>query len=103
AASPAEQLHAVGDDFGRKALLPFLVLPFARADAAFDVAGRTFFQILTGDFGELAEERDAVPFGVLLLLAAFVFPGIRRRDPYVGDCVTTRQIACFRICAQVAD
>ncbi len=33
----AEHLHAVGDDFGRIALLAFLVLPFARAQRPFDV------------------------------------------------------------------
>ena len=96
AAAAAEQLHAVGDDLGRVALLAFLVLPLARADAAFDVDRRALLQVFARDLGGLAEERDAMPLGVLLLLAALVLPRVGRGDADVGDRVAARQVARFR-------
>src|SRR5204863_514989 len=46
----AEHLHAVGDDFGRSALLPLLVLPLARAQGSLDVDLRALLEILARDF-----------------------------------------------------
>src|SRR3982750_1936697 len=41
----AEHLHRVGDDLGRVAVLAFLVLPLARADAALDVDLRALLEV----------------------------------------------------------
>ena len=61
AAAAAKQLHAVGDDFRRITVLAFLVLPFAGADAAFDLDRRA-----------LLHHEDRRAFG----------DWFRRADPY---------------------
>src|SRR5438270_12150113 len=48
----AQHLHAVGDDFGGSAFLPFLVLPLARAQGSLDIDLRALLAILAGDFRE---------------------------------------------------
>src|SRR6185369_17419902 len=75
ASARPEHLHPVADDLGRVALVAVLVLVFPRANAALDVDLRALLQIFARDFGEPAEERDAVPLGRFLHLAArLVFP-----------------------------
>src|SRR5262245_51880007 len=44
--APAEHLHYVAADLGAVAILPFLVLPLARAQAALDVDLRALLQVL---------------------------------------------------------
>src|SRR5258706_8145838 len=68
----AQHLHLVGDDFRRVLVGPVLVLPLARLQAPFDVDLRALLQVLARDLGELAEERDAMPFRLLLHLAVLV-------------------------------
>src|SRR5882672_9315351 len=70
ASARAEHLHRVGDDLGRVAVLPFLVLPFARAQASLDIDLRALLQIFAGYLGQAAEENDPMPFRFLGLLAA---------------------------------
>ena len=71
----AEQLksaiHLVDDDLGGVAFHS-VFFPLAGAESAFDVALAPFSQILTRDFGDLAEEHYAVPLGTLLLLAGLL-------------------------------
>src|SRR5699024_10212429 len=69
AAAAVEHLHLVGDDLGGVAILAVLALPFAGAQAAFDVDFRALAQILAGDFSQAVEEHDPVPLGALLGLA----------------------------------
>ena len=64
----AEHLHFVGADLGGVLVLAVLVLPFARAQAAFDIDLADIAQILAGDLGELSVEAEAVPLGRLLAL-----------------------------------
>src|SRR6185436_4558298 len=100
----AEHLHAVAHDLGGVAVLAFLVLPLARAQAALDVDLRALLQIFAGDLGQLAAEDDAVPLGLLLLLAArLVIPLERRRHRNVGDRRAVGHIACLGIAPEVAD
>src|SRR5438128_1996496 len=99
----AQHLHAVGDDFGGSALLPFLVLPLARAQGSLDIDLRALLEILAGDFREPAEEHHAVPFGAFLLFTArLVFPGIRGGDRDVGDRSALGVVARLGIAPQIA-
>src|SRR5687767_9038633 len=85
ALAAAEHLHHVGADLGGVAVLTLLVLPLARAQAAFDVDLRALLEVFAGDGRQLAEERDPVPFGRLFHFAALlVLPAIGRSDADVG-------------------
>src|SRR5256714_12308397 len=87
AAAPApEHLQVATDDLGRVALVPLLVLPLACAQASLDVDLRALAQVLAGDFRQAPEERDAVPFGPLLLLTGLlVAPALAGRHAQVRD------------------
>src|SRR6266850_7438295 len=72
-----QHLHDVAANLGAVAVLPLLVLPLARAQAALDVDLRALLQVLAGDLGQAAEKGDAVPLGGLLHLAArLVLPAV---------------------------
>src|SRR6266571_1412591 len=99
----AEHLHAVGDDLGGGALLPFLVLPLARAQRPFDIDLRALLQVLARDLREAVEEHHPVPFGAFLLLAArLVLPGVGGRDRDVGDRAPFRVVARLGVPPQIA-
>src|SRR5579863_860207 len=84
AATAAEHLQLVADDLGRVTVIPLLVLPLARAQAALDIHLRSLLQVLGGDLCQASEERHAVPLGALLLLAALlVAPALAGRNPQV--------------------
>src|SRR5215207_2148661 len=77
----AQHLHLVGVDLGRVTIATFLVLPFARAQPAFDVHLRTLAQVFGRDFGQPIVHDDVVPLGLLALLARlFVLPAFGRGD-----------------------
>src|SRR2546423_2871376 len=80
----AEHLHAIGDDFGGVAILPFLVLPLSRLQASLDIDLTSLFQIFAGDFRLATEKDDAVPFGLFLFLAGLVLPRVGRCYPNIG-------------------
>src|SRR6202158_6244243 len=103
ALAAAEHLHAVGDDFGGVAILPFLVLPLSRLQASLDVDLAAFFQVLAGDFGLPAEKDDAVPLGLFLLLTGLVLPSVGSGEANIGHGVAAGRISGFRIAPQVAD
>ena len=95
-------IHRLG--FRRVALLAILVGPFAGTDAALDINLRAFFQILTTDLGQLAEEGNAVPLGQFLLLAGrLVLPVFTGRDRDVAHRFAARRVTNFRVLAQIAD
>jgi len=103
----AEQLksaiHLVDDDLGGVAFHS-VFFPLAGAESAFDVALAPFSQILTRDFGDLAEEHYAVPLGTLLLLAGLLlFPAFAGGQGYVRYGVAVRGLADCRVAAGVAD
>src|SRR5882762_7123562 len=58
----AQHLHHVAANLGAVAVLPFLVLPLARAQAALDVDLRALLQVLARDLRQAPEKGDAVPF-----------------------------------------
>src|SRR5258706_15920107 len=97
AAAAAQKLHAIGYDLSGIFLLPLLVLPFSGSDAAFNIDRRAFLQIFAGDFREFSEERNAMPLGMLLLLAALIFPDLGGCDANVGHRISPRQLPRFRI------
>jgi hypothetical protein len=100
----AEHLHVVGDDLGRVAILPVLVLPLARAQPAFDVDRPALLEVLAGNLRQAPEERDAMPLGRFLHLAAgLVLPPVGRRNGDVGDRRAVRGVTRLRVAAQVAD
>src|SRR5204862_3994337 len=55
----AEHLHRLGNDLGAVAVLAFLVLPLARAQASLDVDLRPLLQIFARDLRKPAEKDDA--------------------------------------------
>src|SRR5690606_13823619 len=65
----AEHLQFIGYDLGCVSLDALLVLPLPRRDLAFDVHGRSGLEVLACDLRELPVARNAVPFGLLFLLA----------------------------------
>src|SRR5690348_15122806 len=67
-AGTAKHLHLVGDDVGRVAFDAVLVGVFVGAQRTFDVDLPALLEIFAGDFAELAEQHDAVPFGAFLVL-----------------------------------
>src|SRR5471030_1453701 len=80
----AQHLHLLGDDVGRVLLDAVLVGVFTGLQAA--------------------EEGDAVPLGQLFLLAGVAVLRFERgRHGDVGDRVTARHVANFRIATQIAD
>jgi hypothetical protein len=91
-------------DFRGVTLLAFFIGPFARTDAAFNVNLRPFFQVLAADFGQLAEEGNAVPLGQFLFLAGcLVFPALAGRHGDIAHCFAARGVANFRVFTQVPD
>src|SRR5882672_5726134 len=99
-----QHLHDVAANLGAVAVLPLLVLPLARAQAALDVDLRALLQVLAGDLGQAAEKGDAVPLGRLLHLAArLVLPAIGRRDADISHRVAAWRVAGLRVGAQIAD
>src|SRR5580658_5427584 len=86
-----------GYDVVARALLAFLILPFARLNAAFDVNQRTLLQILLGNFRLFAPHRDLVPFGALLTLTVLVLVRFVRRERKIGDGLPASGKAGFRI------
>src|SRR5436190_20870863 len=56
-----QHLHDVAADLGRVAVLPLLVLPLARAQAALDVDLRALLQVLARHLRQPPQKADAVP------------------------------------------
>src|SRR6185436_13100103 len=103
AGARAEHLHAISDDLGRITVVTFLVLPFARLQAALDINLGALLQVLAADFRQFGERGNAVPFRALLLLAAFVFPLVRGRDAEIAHRTSVWQKARFGIFAEIAN
>ena len=78
-----------GDDLGGVLLDAVLVGPLARLQAPFDVDRAALLQVLAGDLGELVVEDDAVPLGLLDLLAG---------GPCPSSCARWRSRRCRRRC-----
>ena len=96
-------MHAVCNDLGGVFFDAVFIRPFAGTQLAFDVDLRPFFKILAGDFGELAEERNTMPFsGFLLFATRLVFPFIGRSDGDIGHGIATGHVPRFRIASEVA-
>src|SRR6202034_1842262 len=103
-AAAAEHLQLVADDLGRVTLVALLVLPFAGAQAPFDIDLRALAQIFAGDLGEAPEERHAMPLGALLLLAALLIPpALAGGDAQVGDRRARGHGAGLGVSAEVAN
>src|SRR5262249_19595915 len=103
AVATAEQLDAGGHDFGAVALLALLVLPLARADAAFHVDLPALLAVLADDLGGLAPHDHAVPLGLFLLLTVAVGPALGRREAQVGDGLAALRESHLRIGAEIAN
>src|SRR5207302_9097649 len=99
----AEQLHAIGDDFGRVFFDAVLVGVLACLQSTLNIDRAAFFQIFSGDLGLAAEQHDTVPFGALLRFAALVLPLLARCDVQVGDRVAAGRVTRFGITAQIAE
>src|SRR4029079_11672695 len=97
-------LHGVARDRGGIGVLAgFLVLPLARAQAAFDVDLGALLEVLARDLREPSEKGDAMPLGRLLHLAAgLVLPLVGGGDADVGDGFARGQIARLRVATEVS-
>src|SRR5205085_807446 len=91
-----EHLHLAGDDVGGVALLAVLLV-LAVLDPALDVDLRSLLQVFAGNLAEAPIQRDAMPLGLLLLLAVLVLPRLRGGHRDVGDRVAVRQVTRLRI------
>ena len=88
----AEQLHGavdVDDDFGGVAF-DAVLFPLTGLQLAFDVALRAFAQVLSGDLGNLAEQRYTVPLGTLNLLARLLVGPLLAGGQARGDLLERR-------------
>src|SRR5262245_5861073 len=103
AAAPSEHLHTIAADFGRIAFVAIFVSPLTRLQAAFDVDLASLAQVLAADLGLASEEGNSMPFGLLLLLTALVFPLFRGRHVAVRNRIAARQIADLGIPPQISD
>ncbi len=84
-ATTAQHLHVVADDLGGVTVVALLILPLARAQTALDVDLRALAQVLARDFGQAAEEGDAVPLGLLLhLTGLLVLPALAGSDAQIA-------------------
>ena len=99
------RVETLQHDFGRIAVLPVFILPFARLQSTFEVNLRAFLEILLGDLGQaFAEDDDAMPFGLLSPFAGvLVAPGFRSRDPQIDDRPAVLCAANFRVGSEIAD
>ncbi len=101
-----QQLHGalhVDDDFSGVAL-DAVFFPLAGLQLAFDVDLRTLTQVFASDFGNFAEHRYTVPFGLFdFLTALLVSPLFAGCQTQVGHGVTVRQVANFGILAACTD
>ncbi|SPS02633.1 membrane hypothetical protein [Cupriavidus taiwanensis] len=98
-----QHLHLVGNDLSGVLVLAGLILPFAGADAAFDIDRRALAQVLGCDLGHLAEHRYTMPLGGFLHLAGLlVLVAVGGGNANVGDRIAAGHISGFRVCTQVA-
>ena len=73
----AEQDQIAGADVGLIPLLAaLLVVPAMRAQAAFDVYGAAFLEVLAGDLRQARPAGDVVPLGAVLPVAILVFEAV---------------------------
>ena len=73
----AEQDQIGGADIGLVALLAaLLVVPAVSAQAALDVHGASFLEVLAGNLGKARPAGDVVPLGALLPVAVLVFVAV---------------------------
>ena len=82
----AQQVHRVGQNFGRIAFVVVLVHPFAGAQAPLDIDLRTFADKTVHHVGKTAPQGDRMPLGVFLrLVRRPVEQTLRRRQTDTGD------------------
>src|SRR5437016_1089008 len=103
-ACAAQHDHVSRTNLRGLAFVAFLVVPFTRLKAAFDVDQTAFCQVLVADLGQTIPRHDAVPLGAFLALAgSFIVPYVigGHREP------AERDSACgvleFRIAAEPPD
>src|SRR5690349_9439235 len=98
------EVELVDDDLRPVALLPGLVLPTARLEAAVGVDQAALVQVLAGKLGELAESNQAVELGLFLAFALRILAGIGvGGDAHLGDVRAFRRRLDVRVRRQVPD
>ena len=80
-----KELHALGADFRCVAVVAVLIRPLTGPQAAFDVDGAAFMEVVLRDFGQAVEKHDAMPFGFGNRLAVAIAVAARRRQAEGGD------------------
>src|SRR5207237_405755 len=98
-------VEALQYDLRRIFVLAVIALPFAGLQRAFQIDLAALAQIFLGDIGEaFAENRDRMPFGLFLALAAVaVLPAFGRGNATVHDLAAVLKAAGFGVAAEVAD
>jgi hypothetical protein len=99
----AEQRHAVSRHLDGRAVVPFLVLPLLRLQAAFNVDLLALDQVLREGLGRLAPQVDAVPLGLFLLLAVAPLERLGRGDAELRDGRSGAREAQLGVPAQIAN
>src|SRR5215471_18340426 len=96
-------VHLVGDDLGRVALDPVLVVPRAGLEPTDDADAAALLEVFGRVLGGGAPDDDAVPLGVLVLETGGILPARVGRDRELGDGVAAGGVTAFGIGAEVAD
>jgi len=93
------------DNFGRIPIVAVIVLPLAGLKITLDVDLIALLDVLLDEASSgLVEDRNGVPFGLLLALTgAFVTPGLTGRDPKVHDLSAVVEAPALGVSPDVAD
>jgi hypothetical protein len=97
-------LHIVGNDFGGEPIISLFILPLPGPQFTLDEHLRAFSQVFRGNFAQTAKQRDAMPFGALLLgPGGLIFPRLAGRDANVRDRHPAGHGTSFRVRAEITD
>src|ERR1017187_5514541 len=100
----ATEQDQIGEaDIGLVALLAaLLVVPAVSSQAALDVHGTSFLEVLAGDLGKARPASDVVPLGALLPVAVLVFVAVVGSQGEVGHGGAAAGMLQLRIPAKVS-
>src|SRR5579863_8796739 len=103
-AAAAQELHALRDDLGARALTgPVLGFPLPRGQAPFDIDLSPLLQILAAQLGLFAVYDDVMPLGGILVGAVASLEALAGCHRKIGDRLARGQVAHFGIASEIAE
>jgi len=97
-----DELHTVGHDLGRVAVVALFVLPLARLQAPFDEYRATFGEVLLAVLRRSPPDDDRMPLGAFLALTGLIGPLVGGRDAQGRDRLAARGVAQLGILSEIA-